>query len=180
VAVSPRQAAEALRRFRQALPAAILRGLRRGLPLIVKTAKTEFMERKDNRHPLKSYDPPNPPPGPLGIRQGNLVRTLRVGDMRFTGRKIIGTIEAGSPDVPYARVHEFGATIRARNAPNLVFFSNLGRGPFLVRKPVVQIPARPYIRPAAEKELPQVTEIIFAEIRRLARATLKDVARVAG
>lgn len=174
---TPRQAAQALAAFRQALPVAMLRGMRKGLPLIIKLAKTKYMERKDNRHPMKAFDPPNPPPGPLGIRQGNLVRSLRVGEMRYTGKRIIGTVEAGSKDVPYAKVHEYGAVIRARNAPNLVFFSNLGAGPFLVRTPMVRIPARPYLRPAADEAMPAVTEAILSEVRRVARVTLKGVAR---
>lgn len=178
MAVTPARGAALLREFQRALPAAVMRGLRKGLPLIVKLATTKYMERKNNQHPFKVYDPANPAPGPLGIRQGNLARTVRVGDMRFTGKKIIGTIEAGNADVPYAKVHEFGMTIRARNAPNLVFYSNMGRGPFLVRKPIVRIPARPYLRPAADEAMPAVLDAIIKEIRTLARVTLKDMARI--
>jgi phage gpG-like protein len=174
---TPRQAAQALKAFKDAVPVAVLRGLRKGLPLAVKLAKTKYMVRKDNRHPMRTFDPPEPPPGPLGIRQGNLVRSLRVGEMRYTGKRIIGTVEAGGKDVPYAGVHEFGAVIKARNGPNLVFFSNLGAGPFLVKTPMVRIPARPYLTPAVNEALPAVQEAIIREVRRVARVTLKGVAR---
>lgn len=179
---TPQQAAAALQAFKKGIPIAVIRGLRKGLPIAIRLAKTKYMERKDNRHPISSYDPPNPPPGPLGIRQGNLIRTIRIGEMRFTGSKVIGSIKAGSAaeGVRYAAIHEFGGEIMARNGPYLVFpMAAPGGGYFIVKKPKVLIQARPYLRPAMDDATPQIIEMVVREIRALARATLRDVAKVA-
>ena len=174
---TPKEAAQAMAAFKKGMPTAILRGLRKGMPIAVRYAKLRYMERKDNRHPFKVFDPPNEPPGPLGIRQGNLARTVRVGAMRYTGKKLTAYIEAGSPDVPYAAVHEFGAVIRAKNGPNLIFFGNMGQGPFKVMKPTVTIPARPYLTPALRDASPEIVSHVQKELQTLARATLRGVAR---
>lgn len=159
MAVSPQQAARALRSFRSGMPIAVLRGLRKGMPIARKLAITKYMERKDNRG--STFDPPNPPPGPLGIRQGNLVRTVRIGDMRFTGKRIIASLAAGSESVLYAGIHERGGIIAVK-----------GRS-FIM-------PARPYLRPAVDEATPQIVLIVSKEVLILARATLKDVARING
>lgn len=174
---TPRQAREALLAFKKGLPVAVIRGLRKGMPIAIKYARTKYMTRKNNRHPFKAFDPAEPPPGPLGIRQGNLVRTLRIGAMRYTGKKVIATLEAGSAEVRYAAIHEFGGVIKAKNGPNLIFFSNAGSGPFKVMKPSVRMPARPYLTPALQDATPEIEKHIIAEVRTLARATLKGVAR---
>jgi phage gpG-like protein len=175
---TPRQAREALLAFKKGVPIAVLRGLRKGMPIAVRIATRNYMERKDNRHPFQSNDPPNFPPGPLGIRQGNLVRTVKVGDLRFTGSKVIASIKAGNADVRYAGIHEFGGEILAKNGPYLVFpMAAPGGGYFIVKKPKVLIPARPFLRPAMEDATPQIVEIVQKELLKLARATLRGVAR---
>jgi hypothetical protein len=176
---TPKQARAALLAFKAGLPVAILRGLRKGLPIAVRYATKKYMQRKDNRHPISSFDPPNPEPGPLGIRQGNLARTVKVGEMRFTGKKIIGSITAGNEDVRYARIHEFGGEIMAVNGPYLAFpMAAPGGGYFIVKKPKVFIPARPFLTPAVEDAMPEIIERVQKEMVKLARATLKDVARI--
>jgi hypothetical protein len=178
VAVTLKQAADAMGQFRLGLPLAVMRGLRKGMPYALRLAKMKYMERKDNRHPTETYDPPNPPPGPLGIRQGNLVRTLKLGMMRWSGRKATATLEAGSPDVRYAKIHEFGGEIMARNGPFLIFpMAKPGGGYFIVKKPKVLIPARPYLRPALDDATPVILDRVVREIKTLARATLHGVAR---
>ncbi len=176
--VSPEKAARAIAQYKARMPAALMRGLRKGMPHVIRYAKTKYMVRKNNRHPFKAYDPPEPPPGPLGIRQGNLARSIKLGPMRYNGRFITASIMAGGPEVPYAKVHEFGMKIRAKNGPNLIFFSNVGRGPFKVMKPSVIIPARPYLRPAVRDAQPEILEAIRSELRILGRATLRGVARM--
>lgn len=58
----------------------------------------------------------------------------------------------GSKDVRYAMIHELGGRIVAKNAPALMFEVN---GQF-VRTQSVTIPARPYLRPAADATYPNL------------------------
>jgi hypothetical protein len=155
--VSPKQAAAALRTYKENMPLAILRGMRKGLRVAERYAKTKYMERKDNRHP-KVWDPPNPEPGPLGIRQANLVRTVTVAPMRFTGKAVIGGLRAGSADGRYAAIHEFGGMAGRNHAS--------------------KIPPRPYLHPALADATDEIVASITKELRSLARATLRQVARV--
>ncbi len=152
---SPQQAAAALRAFEKALPVAILRGLRRGLLFAERLVKTKYMTRGDNRHP-KVWDPPNPPPGPLKIRSGNLGRSVKQLPMRFTGREIIGGLQAGDNQVRYARIHELGG--------------HAGRA---------SIPARPYLAPALADARKMIEAEVIKEMRAAARATLAGIAKVA-
>lgn len=150
------QAARMIEDYRSAMPVAILRGLRRGLQMAKRLALTRYMQRKDNR----GFDPPNPPPGPLAIRQGNLARTVRVGDMRWSGRKVTGTLEAGSGEVLYARIHEMGGLT--------------GRGGRVL------MPARPYLRPALDDPETNIVGFVRDELLRTAKASLRGLARVRG
>jgi hypothetical protein len=175
---TPKQAVEALQAFKKGIPIAVIRGLRKGLPIAVRYATRKYMQRKDNRHPIQSFDPPNPPPGPLGIRQGNLARTVKVGEMRWDGKRVKAEIHAGNADVRYAGIHERGGEIMAVNGPFLAFpVAAPGGGFFIVRKPKVQIPARPYLAPAMEDATPEIIAAIRKELVKLARATLKGVAK---
>jgi len=153
---TPDEAVTALRAFQKALPSAIIRGLRRGLRVAERLAKTKYMERKDNRHPIV-FDPPNPPPGPLGIRSARLVRTVKVGPMRFTGTKVIGGLIAGNSQVKYARIHEKGG--------------RAGRGGRSRIRP------RPYLRPALDDARKAIEAEVVKEMRVAARATLQTIAR---
>lgn len=70
----------------------------------------------------------------------------------------------------YARVHEFGATIRPRKGPYLVFrlwnFSDTTEptGPW-VRARQVTIPPRPFLGPAAERAVDHWDEYVEESIR---------------
>ena len=64
----------------------------------------------------------------------------------------------GVRDVVYARIHELGGVIKARTARALRFFIG-GR---FVQVRQVTMPARPYLRPAADVEYPKLA----ARIRR--------------
>lgn len=59
------------------------------------------------------------------------------------------TIEVGT-NLIYGGVHQFGATIKAKNADRLAFFLPGGLG--FVRPLEVEIPARPYLGIGAEDE----------------------------
>lgn len=51
-------------------------------------------------------------------------------------------------NLEYAAIHEFGGTIEAKNAPRLVF--QVAPGEWRTAQSVT-IPARPYMRPAADQ-----------------------------
>jgi hypothetical protein len=172
------QAAKAMRDFAKALPVAVVRGLRKGMPIAEKLAKTKYMVRKSNRHPRKAFDPPNPPPGPLGIRSGNLVRTVHVGELRYTGKKVIASLVAGNEQIRYAKVHENGMTIYPRNGLYLIFPAGLpGGGYRMVRATRVVIKPRPFLRPALDEATPQIVAIVSREVLTVARVALKGIAR---
>lgn len=156
MAVTAQQAARALAQYRQAVPVAITRGMRAGLRRAEGFAKTRYMVRKDNRHP-KVWDPPNPEPGPLGIRQANLARTVRISDIKIEKNAVIGGLEAGNAMVRYARIHELG-----------------GRAGRQLRS---LIPARPYLTPALEDPQTRILESVQAEMRKLAAAVLRGIAK---
>ena len=65
----------------------------------------------------------------------------------------------------YAKVHEYGATIKAKNAPYLVFQTDDGAWHSVKE---VRIPPRPYMRPAFEGEKAQairkIAETVQAEL----------------
>jgi hypothetical protein len=82
----------------------------------------------------------------LQRRKGNLLRSLR-SELRGSGARTVVTLILGNREAPYAAVHEFGATIRAKNGPYLHF--RLPDGEWRRRKFVV-IPPRPSMAPAAD------------------------------
>lgn len=63
----------------------------------------------------------------------------------------------GSKDVRYALIHELGGVIRPVRARALMFRAD--DGSFVVTKQV-KIPARPYLRPAADREYPKLAKRI--------------------
>lgn len=72
----------------------------------------------------------------------------------------------GVRDVVYARIHELGGVIKPKNAKALRF--RLDDGTFAVVKQV-KIPARPYLRPAADVEYPKLADRIRASYQRRAK-----------
>ena len=158
---STSEARNAFAAFAKALPTAIIRGLRRGLRIAERRAKTVYFQRGDNRHPTV-WDPPNRPPGPLKIRSGDLIRTVGIAPMRYTGRQVIGGLKAGGGGVRYAAIHE---------DPKGFGFNRAGRGHRSV------IPARPYLRPALDDTQEEIEREVAAEMFVAARATLQGIAR---
>ncbi|WP_346915036.1 phage morphogenesis protein [uncultured Roseibium sp.] len=59
----------------------------------------------------------------------------------------------GARDVVYALIQELGGTIKAKNAKALAIPQDDGSVRFVKS---VEIPARPYLRPAADKEYPKL------------------------
>lgn len=157
--MKPAEAVRALKNFRQATPQAILRGARRGLRNMEALAKGKFMMRgayAPSDASVARADPPNPPPGPLKIRSGRLIRTIR-SEIKFDGTKVRGFLRAGSSDVRYARIHEVGGMAGAGHRS-------------LIRP-------RPYFGPAIAEGAPAFRRFIREEIIKLAGATLRGLAK---
>ena len=79
----------------------------------------------------------------LKRQSGALYRSASV-QVLESGADIKMKITAGSPSVPYASIHEFGG--------------QTGRGG------KTTIPARPYIKPAIESEIPKIKDAIGDEL----------------
>jgi len=78
-------------------------------------------------------------------------------------------IDTGPDDLPYAAMQEFGGTIRPKTAKALRFEIN-GQ---IVFAQVVHIPAHPYMRPAMDENITEVTEEIRAALEQLIEAALR-------
>jgi hypothetical protein len=79
---------------------------------------------------------------------------------RPAGRGVRGSW--GSRDVRYALIHELGGTITPRNARALVIPDRAGGIAAVVQS--VTIPARPYLRPAADAVYPSLAGRIRAAL----------------
>ncbi len=69
-----------------------------------------------------------------------------------------------SPLAIYARIHELGGVIKATNAPALVFQTDDGNWHHVK---AVTIPARPYLRPAADEGKQDIIEAVANQLRNL-------------
>lgn len=81
------------------------------------------------------------------------------------GRTAEAVIAAGNSRVPYARIHEYGGTVRAKSKPYLTF--KIGNR--WIRKKQVVIPARPYMGPAIEGVQERYQEHLRAAIERIVK-----------
>lgn len=157
-----RAKAALLARFRERADGLILEGLNNVANFSAKLSATEFMESKSREYGLfvsdegvvvEVGDPPNPPPGPIGIRSAKLRQGLKVIAAIKRGKNFVVGL---ANDVVYAPIHEFGGTIPAQHIegnPFLAFGLPSGEAvitPF-VDIPARTIPARPFLRPALEK-----------------------------
>ena len=87
-----------------------------------------------------------PPPGPLTNRSGKLRGSIRIREPRREGRTFVGALVAGGSGVRYARVHELG-----------------GR----------RMPARPYLRPALQKNVRQIEKQIGVALDTMFKRTFR-------
>lgn len=144
-----------------------------GMQLAARIAKNAPIMRKMStaRDPQTGAykQPANPPPGPLGIRSGDLAAGIRPAPSKIEGGKaIVGLMVVG---VKYWAVHEYGATI---NHPGSSKFQRFGwRGNIVftnyTRPHVIKIRPRPYLKPAVERAMPTVRQIIDRRAAALAR-----------
>lgn len=98
------------------------------------------------------------------------ILNVRSGRLRASIKSLIRKGDSPSarigPNVIYAPVHEFGATIRAKRAKYLKFrIPNVGWR----QKKQVTIPARPFMATAFKDCLPKIDRIMNEEINKLVR-----------
>jgi phage gpG-like protein len=103
---------------------------------VLMTAETELT--------LSEFSGPSPSPAgsPPAVQSGDLRRSVK--PMPPVGGGPVWSVVVGGTTV-YARIQELGGTIHAKNFPSL---GNPTVGFF---GPEVTLPARPYIKPTAEK-----------------------------
>ncbi len=116
------------------LPSAIERNLARAAALIERDAKRNIHGSRTRA--IRKGRPVTAPPGVLGVDTGRLRQSISF-DVSRKGRR--WTAEVGPQRVPYARIHEFGGKAGHAN-----------------------IPKRPYLGPAVEKN----RELVFRLIGR--------------
>lgn len=95
---------------------------------------------------------PAPAGQPPAQKTGTLARSISF-DLR--GNTAFVGVASDSPSNKYAMIHEFGGRIEAKNAPFLVF--QLPDGEWRKVK-FVNMPARPYLRPALNRNLPELRD----------------------
>ncbi len=149
---TPREIVRAMEKYEKNWPKAVMKGFDNGLKFSLRYAITKRMVGGGKRAPSLRNK--------LRIRSGSLRRTVKIikARQRSSG-KFEGGLKSGSASVPYARIHEYGGTIRAIRAPYLVFRTPDGQWH---SKKVVRIPARPYLSPA----LLATTKDINREVRK--------------
>lgn len=142
--MTPTEAARRAKRYRLRLIANFLRAMDAWGTETV----GEIIRRRMQR--LSPQQPPNPPPGPLGIRSGALARTVRRDKARYDGRVFKMALRAGASGVDYARIHEMGGR------------AGLGHRSL--------IPPRPYMRPGVLDRMPTLKR----DLERAAKQASRD------
>ena len=100
--------------------------------------------------------------GPRPEKLGTVTGQLRTS----TVYKVMGNRVVIGSNLKYARIHEFGGVIKAKNSPFLVF--KIGKQWISVKQ--VTIPARPFLRPALADSKGAALSII----QRLANEALRE------
>ena len=85
---------------------------------------------------------------------GTLKRSI---DHQTKEKSVEKVVVVVGTNVEYAAIQEFGGTITAKNAPNLVFQTADGEWHSV---PSVEIPAQPYLRPALDENREKVKDKI--------------------
>jgi phage gpG-like protein len=143
------------------LTAGILGGMRAGLLLALKSSKNEYFLSGGGAVNAEK----------LTSRSGRLRNSVRVIEPYAASNAFIGGIRAGGSGIPYAAIHERGGRtgghdIFPKKAKVLSWVDKTGVRRFAtrVRHPGSNIPARPYLFPALEKSLPQISKQVTVAI----------------
>ncbi len=101
-------------------------------------------------------------------RSGTLSRgiTSAVAESSATRARVV----ISTSNIPYARIQEFGGTIRAKGGGLLTFKGKDGRWR---RMKQVKIPARPYLRPAFDTQKGAAVDTFTSALRALIAAAIQ-------
>lgn len=98
----------------------------------------------------------------LNVRTGNLRSGIISSGVGVSGGRLTADIQAGTnASIVYARIHELGGTIVPKRA-NFLRFKTADGSWHMIKQ--VTIPARPYMRPAAEIMQPRLVEMLEKRI----------------
>jgi hypothetical protein len=136
-----------LAKFPNEVPQAIRRGMDTGLRFVAGRIQEKRLTGT-GPFPVSQHQ--------LGTRSGLLRRSVYTTPAIVQGNKVVG--EIGSSLDTYAPIHEYGKTIRAKNAPFLVF--KIGNK--VIRTKQVIIPERAPFR--TELETPETAKLVSDEI----------------
>jgi len=89
----------------------------------------------------------------LRVRTGRLRQSMQTFIEGDGSRGVVGT------NVEYARIHEFGGTIRPHKIP-----VSTARRLRIIQHPGATLPARPYMRPALEDSLADIRRIFVSRL----------------
>lgn len=171
------QVAQWLADYDKRTPATILVGMDEWMTLAARVATSSPVMRRMStaRDPQTGayLTPANPPPGPLGIRTGELAATVRPVKSRIVGTN---SYETGLTAAPWALIHEFGGRTRPhqilpKKPGGFLRFPGKGGGTVFASRvwhPGSKIPARPYLRPGIMRSLPTGVNIINTKLQDLA------------
>jgi hypothetical protein len=195
--LTPNQCAHALNLLGRAVAAQMIIEGNKGLAIALRYAVTKYMEGGASGAGASGPSimsgmaakrfPPNPPPGPLKKRSGDLARDVRIKRFVAEGDNFwVGGLQAGFA-VRYAKIQELGGhtsphDIVPRNARVLAWPiatrvvvgslgvlapKNAGRASaqiyayaMRVHHPGSNIPARPYMTPALQDARPEIIALI--------------------
>ena len=130
--------------WKKGQPGKVKIALNRAADLVIKQSQRQYLT--------------GPRPERLGVVTGRLRRSINK-RVTVTGSRIKAEI---GTNVKYAPVHEFGTTIRAKNAKYLRFKI----GDQWVSKKEVKIPARPFLSTAVKDMRLRVLQMISQEMMR--------------
>ena len=129
--------------------------------------------------------PPNPPPGPLGIRTGNLRRATKIIRAAHEGDAWTAGLTYDLGRAPYGAAHEFGVTTRAHfifpvnkkvlrwNNPGSPWANSKGDVfAAMVKHPGSKIPPRPVLTPSLKDAAEEFYKILETNTEKLARSVL--------
>lgn len=95
----------------------------------------------------------------LEVDTGNLVNSIRVEEDEQS--ETFASVNVGPSAVEYAAIHEFGGIIRPLHKQMLSWVEDGVR----VFAKMVQIPARPYMRPAVDEHEDEIRQVMEATLR---------------
>lgn len=110
-----REAEKAFRAFQRRIPVVAREQINLTLVIAQRLAITKYMQGLGNSDPFgrNPPQPPNPPPGPLGIRSGTTRRAVGISRAKVVNGKWAAALTLDKDRAPGIAAHEFGARTKA-------------------------------------------------------------------